>query len=360
MRWLLIPISALYQSIVWFRNLLYDLNIFKSKEFDISVISVGNLAVGGTGKTPHSEYIVELLKDKFNIAILSRGYKRKTKGFRFVTTEDTYLEAGDEPKQISLKFPKLIIAVNSNRVEGVKKILKKHPETNVVLLDDAHQHRRITPSIRILLTEYDNLFYNDSFLPYGRLRDNISQYKRANTIIVTKCPEDLKPIERRIISQDLKLLPYQTIYFSYLKYGKLTHLTKNKKPKINNETQILLVTGIANPKPLVKYLKENISEKINHIKFPDHFSFNEKSIQKINAEFENMKTDNKIVITTEKDAVRLREKNELSDSVKANIYHIPIKIDFLFEARQEFNNQIINYVRKNKTNYDLHTTKNQF
>ncbi len=359
MRWLLLPFSILYQIITWFRNFLYDNEILKSKEFDISVISIGNLTVGGTGKTPHTEYLIRLFSSIFNIAILSRGYKRKTKGFILVNSKSTYEDIGDEPKQMQMKFPKVKIAVCRKRTEGVTKLLNYDKNISTVILDDAHQHRKITPSLMILLTDYNNLFYNDSFMPYGKLRDNISQYKRANIIIITKCPLGLKPIERRIIAQDLNLMPYQTIFFTYIKYGKIKHIKKSKRAKVNSKTKILLITGIANAKPLVEYL-EKTTKNIIHINFPDHFSFNKKSIEKINTTFNKIDTEDKIIITTEKDAVRLRNNNLLTLEVSNFLYYIPIEIDFLFQTKNEFNNQIINYVRKNKANYDLRTTKNQF
>lgn len=358
MRLLLLPFALLYQSISWIRNFLYDNGIFKSTEFGISVISIGNLTVGGTGKTPHTEFLLQNLHKDFNVAMLSRGYKRDSKGFLLADNNSSFTDIGDEPKQIKTKCPKIKVAVCNNRVEGVQKLLKLDENIDIIILDDAHQHRKINASINILLTDYSNLFINDKFLPYGRLRDNISQYERANIIIVTKCSSELKPIDRRIISKDINLLPYQKIYFSYIKYGKITPVFKYNKNKINKETQILLITGIANSKPLVEYIENNISKNIIHLNFSDHFSFDKKSVDKINNGFMEIKSENKIIITTEKDAVRLRENTFLRDNVKQHLNYIPIEIDFLFEAKESFNNQIINYVKKNKANQRLHTKTN--
>ncbi len=358
MRLFLLPFALIYQSISWIRNFLYDNGIFKSTGFGISVISIGNLTVGGTGKTPHTEFLLKNLYKDFNVAMLSRGYKRKSKGFLLADNNSTFDDIGDEPKQIKMKCPKINVAVCNNRVEGVKKLLIHDENIDIIILDDAHQHRKINASINILLTDYNNLFIKDSFLPHGRLRDNISQYERANIIIVTKCSPELKPIDRRIISKDINLLPYQKIYFSYIKYGKITPVFKYHKNKINKETQILLITGIANPKPLVEYLEQNISKHITHLDFPDHFSFDKKSIDNINNVFMELKSENKIIITTEKDAVRLRENTFLIDNVKKLLNYIPIEIDFLFETKESFNNQIINYVKKNKANQRLHTKTN--
>jgi len=360
MRLLLLPFAFLYQTISWIRNFLYDNGIFKSTGFGISVISIGNLTVGGTGKTPHTEFLLKNLHKDFNIAMLSRGYKRKSKGFLLADENSSFADIGDEPKQIKMKCPKIKVAVCKSRVEGVKKLLNHDQNIDIIILDDAHQHRKIKAGINILLTDYNNLFIHDSFLPYGRLRDNKSQYERANIIIITKCSTDLKPIDRRIISTDINLLPYQKIFFSYIKYGEITPVFKFKKNKINKETQILLITGIANSKPLIEYLEKNISKNITHFDFPDHFSFDKKSIQKINNGFMQIKSDNKIIITTEKDAVRFRENLLLNDNIKKFFNYIPIEIDFLFETKEGFNNQIINYVRKNKANQRLHSKTNKF
>ncbi len=358
MRFLLLPLSYTYKSISWIRNFLYDNAILKSRGFGISVISIGNLTVGGTGKTPHTEFLLRNLYKSFNIATLSRGYKRKTKGFLLANEKSTFADIGDEPKQIKMKFPNLKVAVCNKRVEGVQKLLEHDENIDIIILDDAHQHRKINAGINVLLTDHNNLFINDKFLPYGKLRDNISQYQRANIIIVTKCPTELKPIEKRIITKDINVLPYQKIFFTYIKHGEITPVFNYHTNKINKDTEILLITGIANSKPLVEYIEKNISKNITHLNFPDHFSFDKKSVDKINNTFIEIKSENKTIITTEKDAVRLRENTFLSESVRKSLNYIPIEIDFLFDDKEVFNNQTINYVRKNKANQRLHTTKN--
>ena len=364
-RWLLYPFSILYKIIIKIRNFLYDINLISSKEFNQTIITIGNLSVGGTGKTPHTEFLINLLKDSFNIAVLSRGYKRKSKGFVLADNSSTYKDIGDEPKQIYSKFPDTKVAVCINRIEGINKLLEIDKEIDIFLLDDAFQHRKLKPSFAILLTEYNNLFCDDYMLPFGRLRDSVSEYHRANIIIITKCPKKLTPIERRIVSKKINLLPYQVIYFTYIEYDVPTPLFKNTNnnfltSKIKSNLSILIISGIANSTPFVDYIKNNISKNITHLKFPDHFSYKKNSIKKIISTFAKIINKNKIIITTEKDAVRLQDNIHIDNELKNKIYYIPIRIRFLFNSKNEFNHNISKYVRKNKANYKLLTSKNQF
>jgi len=366
MRFLLFPFSLIYRIITSFRNFLYDGGFKKSTEFDISIISVGNLSVGGTGKTPHTEFLVSILKNKFNIATLSRGYKRKTKGFLLAEKNSSFEDIGDEPKQISNKFPEIKVAVCENRVKGVKKIIENDKETEIVILDDAFQHRKIKPSISILLMDYNSPFYDDNLLPYGKLRESWHEYRRSQIIIVTKSPEDLKPIDRRIISKKINVLPFQTIYFTTIKYREILPVFDVNSKVINIENckslnySILLVTGIANSSILESYLNENVSSKITHLSFGDHYNFNKKSIQKIISAFDSINNTQKIILTTEKDAIRLIENKFFPDNLKEFLYFVKIEIDFLFNSKEEFEKQIIENVKKNRTNYQLQLSKSQF
>ncbi|MCQ2974051.1 MAG: tetraacyldisaccharide 4'-kinase [Bacteroidales bacterium] len=359
-KFLLKPISWIYGMVVAIRNFLYDNKVLKSHEFEIPVISVGNIAVGGTGKTPHTEYIVNLLKDLYNVTILSRGYKRKTKGYIKATNESTVAEIGDEPKQMSIKFKdQANVCVCENRCKGIKNILKERNEKQVVILDDAYQHRRVTPRLSILLTDYNKPFYEDSMLPYGNLREPSSRYNRANIIIVTKCPDNLKPIDRRVISKHINLLPFQSIYFTNFKYLEIKPVfSEQTQTEINKDTEILLITGIANPTTLIQHIQNKYSQKITHIKFADHHNFSKRDINKITEKFVSL-SQNKVVITTEKDAVRLMEQN-FEPTIKEKMYYIPIEINFVFDDADKLNSQIIKYVEENKTNYRLHTTVHQF
>ncbi len=260
---LLFPLSWLYGFGVYLRNKAYDLNLLKSKEFDVPVISIGNITVGGTGKTPHVEYMVKLLREKFVVATLSRGYKRKTSGFFYVEENSKASEVGDEPLQIKRKFPKQTVSVCEKRVEGVQKLLsddgKQIPD--VVILDDAFQHRRITPGINILLIDYNRQIKEDSLLPVGRLREGASQMRRANVIVFTKCPDEVTPIMRRILQKDVGLLPYQSLFFSTMVYDKLAPVFEgsfNEKSFYKDKSwTVLVVTGIASPKPVQDHIKQH-------------------------------------------------------------------------------------------------------
>ncbi|MFW6289582.1 MAG: tetraacyldisaccharide 4'-kinase, partial [Mariniphaga sp.] len=278
---LLYPVSMLYGLIVNFRNMLYDLNLFKSKEFDVTVISIGNITVGGTGKTPHVEYLVDLLKEKFQVATLSRGYRRKTKGYYLVNTDSTVREVGDEPLQIKRKFPDVTVSVCENRVEGVEKLLaiedQKSPD--VILLDDAFQHRRISPVINILLIDYNRPLKNDSLLPAGSLRESASQLRRANVIIFSKCPPaEVTPIMRRVMQNEVGLRPYQSMFFTTYEYGKLKPVFGGKELGSDfyekHSYAILIVTGIAYPRLIPEYLKQFTSET-EMVSFPDHHNFSD-------------------------------------------------------------------------------------
>ncbi|WP_321371217.1 tetraacyldisaccharide 4'-kinase [uncultured Draconibacterium sp.] len=359
----LYPLSWLYGLVVFMRNRAYDLKIFKSREFDVPVISIGNITVGGTGKTPHVEYLVNLLKDNYEVATLSRGYKRKTKGFRLVEAVSSAREVGDEPLQIKNKFPEVTVSVCENRVKGVEKLLEpgdvKSPD--VVLLDDAFQHRRISPGINILLIDYNRQIKNDSLLPAGRLREGVYQMRRANIILFTKCPEEVTPIMRRILQNDVNLLPYQSLYFTRLVYGHFQPVFD--APKINEETykdvscHILVVTGIAAPKQMHSFIKK-LGSHMETLSFPDHHSYNTGDINEIQKRFNKINSNKKIIVTTEKDAMRFKDMAEISDELKKAMYYLPVKIDFLKEEKKSFNNKILNYVGENKSNRELHKRKN--
>jgi tetraacyldisaccharide 4'-kinase len=352
----LYPLSLLYGLITAFRNFLYNAEILKSHEFNIPVISVGNLTVGGTGKTPHVEYLIGLLSKSYKVAILSRGYKRALRGFRYADTKSMVKDVGDEPLQIFRKFPDITVAVDGNRVNGVNTILKEKPETGVIILDDAFQHRRIIPGFSILLTDFERLMIKDALLPYGNLRENINNMNRADIILVTKSPEDISPIQRRIIVKEINKAPYQNLYFTSIIYkDPLPVFEGGDKPASimslseENRTGIVLVSGIANPNPLIGYLKINFTEII-HLSFGDHHRFTENDIEKITGAWSGLKSERKYIITTEKDAVRLREFTNFAEPLRSSFYFIPIGIKFLNDDKNEFDNMIVEYVRKNKRN----------
>ncbi len=346
-KWLLFPLTLIYGFFVSIRNMLFDYNLLRSHEFNMPVISVGNITVGGTGKTPHIEYLVSLLKPQFNIATLSRGYKRKTKGFIIASNKSCAKEIGDEPKQIKTKFPDITVAVDTDRVHGIKKIIK-NTNPNVILLDDAFQHRFVEPGLSILLIDYNKPIYNDWVLPYGRLRESCHEHKRADIIIITKSPGEVKPLEKRLIIKELKIFPYQKLYFTKIKYNDLKPVYKNEihisldDCKTENYS-FLLLTGIANSKPLEIFLS-NFSKNIHHISFSDHHAFSKNNLEKIVNEFNKIQNDKKIIITTEKDAIRLREFKNIDFFTSLPVFYIPIEIEFLNNEEEIFNKNITDFI----------------
>lgn len=349
---LLYPLSLIYGAITSFRNFLYNTTIIESVQFDIPVICIGNLTVGGTGKTPHTEYIAGLLSDQFKVATLSRGYKRKSKGFRIADTNSGVQDIGDEPLQIHRKLPHILVTVDRNRVNGVNRILTEHPETDVIILDDGFQHRKITPGFSILLTDYNRLMINDHLLPYGRLRESISNMKRADMILVTKSPQNLSAIERRIIVREMNKQHGQNLYFTTYIYGDPVPVFEEhcQNGTINPDgSDIVLVTGIANPLPLYEHIQKRCRE-IKHLSFPDHHDFTAEDVSRITNAYDQLTSSSKYLVTTEKDAVRLREFANIAQPVKSAFYYIPVRIDFLNDDRGEFDNIIVDYVRKNKRN----------
>ncbi|HKK42519.1 MAG TPA: tetraacyldisaccharide 4'-kinase [Bacteroidales bacterium] len=353
---LLYPLSLLYGMITGIRNFLYDKEVLDSKEFDLPVICVGNITVGGTGKTPHTEYLVSLLiRNNFRVATLSRGYKRKTRDFRIATQVSGVNDIGDEPLQIFRKFPGITVAVDRKRVNGITKILENDPGTDVIILDDGFQHRKIRPGVSILLTDFERLIVNDHMLPYGNLRESAFNMHRADIILVTKSPGDLSPIQRRLIVKEMDKAPYQNLYFTTIVYKDpipVFEEVKDVPPPLTVESgdcSIVLVTGIANPDPLKKYLDDKC-RNITHMNYADHHNYTEADLKGIINAWSSLKSPVKYIITTEKDAVRFREFSNIAESLKTAFYYIPVGIDFLNDDRKEFDNLIIDYVRKNKRN----------
>jgi tetraacyldisaccharide 4'-kinase len=344
-RILLLPFALVYWLIIWVRNKLYDKNIFKSSGFGLPLISVGNLSVGGTGKSPMVEYIVALLNDKYKIATLSRGYKRKTKGYALANHNTTALEIGDEPMQFHVKFPELTVAVGEQRVEAIPQLLHDRPETECIILDDAFQHRAIKAGLDILLTEHDNLFVYDFYLPTGDLRDLKSSYKRAEIIVVTKCKPDLSVDAKNKITELVKPLPQQKIFFTAIEYGSCYHLVNKNLFELNNKTEVLLLTGIANPKPLKK-LVEEYSKTYTLVQYADHHIFSIDDLKDIRDRFEAIESKEKIILTTEKDAVRLiKFGNELEG---LPVYVIPVRHHFLFDEGKLFNETVETFIKNFK------------
>ena len=350
----LIPLSWLYGIGVGFRNQLFNIGLLKQHDYDIPIISVGNITVGGAGKTPHVEYLIRLLKDKVKVAVLSRGYKRKTHGYILANDSSTVTDIGDEPYQMKQKYQDVHIAVDKKRVDGIAHITgdAETNDTDVILLDDAFQHRYVKPGINILLVDYHRLIIYDKLLPAGRLREPQSGKNRADIVIITKCPKDLKPMEFRVLTKAMNLYPYQSLYFTTIEYESLTPLFAKEKSTIEKEAledkHVMLITGIASPKQIIIDLKSHVKE-MTTLAFSDHHQFKSKDIMKINETFNAIKGE-KIIVTTEKDATRLEQLEGLSEEVKQNLYVLPIKVKFMINQEEEFNDKIIDYVRKNSRN----------
>lgn len=349
--WLL-PFSWIYGSIVRFRNWLFDIGLKKSKSFSIPIISMGNITVGGSGKTPHVEYLIRLLHDKAKIAVLSRGYKRKSHGYILANESTTMPEIGDEPFQMHQKFSDIYVAVDTKRARGIENLQNDEAskDVDVVLLDDAFQHRYVKPGINILLVDYHRLIIYDKMLPAGRLREPLSGKNRADIVIITKCPKDLKPMEFRVLTKAMDLYPFQKLYFTSIDYDTPKGVFEEKQIELDKlqDYHVLLLTGIASPKQMEHDLKP-MTKDITNLSFGDHHSFKGKDIDRINDAFESM-PEPRIIITTEKDAVRLRETDGLYEKVKSNMYELPIKVSFMLDQQDNFNEKIISYVRKNSRN----------
>ena len=349
----LLPLSWLYGLGVGFRNLLFEIGILKSRPFTVPVISVGNITVGGTGKTPHVEYLIQLLKDRTKVAVLSRGYKRKSHGFVLADEHSTVRDIGDEPFQMKTKFPDITVAVDRKRTRGIDNLTSGEyvKDIDVILLDDAFQHRYVKPGINILLVDYHRLVIYDTLLPAGRLREPVKSKDRADIVIVTKCPKDLKPMEFRVITKAMKLYPYQQLFFSTHELGTLRPVFPEdhvEKSLDMSDKNVLLLTGIASPEQMLAELQA-YTKAVTPMAFSDHHAFSKKDIEQINETFSALPSP-KIIVTTEKDEARLLQVEGLSEEVKSHLYVLPIKIQILLDQEDIFNQYIISYVRKNSRN----------
>ena len=355
----LLPLSFLYGMGVRFRNMLFDTGILESRSFPIPVISVGNITVGGAGKTPHVEYLIRLLCETKRVSVLSRGYKRRTKGYLLASSSSTSLELGDEPYQMYLKYGRQVhVAVSANRCEGIERLCSdpETKDTDMILLDDAFQHRYVKPGVNILLVDYHRLIVYDKLLPAGRLREPKDGKRRADIVIVTKCPPDLRPMDFRVITKALNLYPYQKLFFTTIEYGDLIPLFSNSRSlalsEITSDYEVLVLSGIASPQHLLCDIQKH-TENVIPMTFRDHHLFTPKDIARINNTFDSL-SSKRIIITTEKDAARLVGLDGLSDDVRNHIYALPIKTTFLLEQQEQFDEFILSYVLKNSKDSILH------
>lgn len=351
--YLFLPFSLLYGLVTYFRNKLFDEELLSGYTSVIPTILVGNLTVGGTGKTPHIEYLIELLRDKYRVAVLSRGYKRISKGFVLANPSSSVLDLGDEPYQLFTKFPDIILAVDADRVNGVKQLEQLLVPPDVILLDDAFQHRYIRCDLQILLTDKKRLYVDDSVLPGGLLREYKSGSKRADIIVVTKCDTASNEFFFENIRTRINPTSYQNLYFSSIQYASLkavfnTDIEPLKLSELKG-MQILLVTGIVNNKPIIETLQEH-GAMLNCISYPDHHQFSVHNYAEIEREFVYLQNNKKLLVVTEKDAARIVKDASFPVTLKQYTFSLPISVKILENKKESFDNQILNYVAKNKRN----------
>ena len=354
----LLPFSWLYGLIIWIRNQLYDNDLLPAFSFPVPTISVGNLTVGGTGKTPHSEYLLNLLGKEYKTAYLSRGYKRTTREFRLSNNTSTSAEVGDEALQTKQHFPGTTVAVDRKRANGIRELMKLTPQIEVFVLDDAYQHRSVQTGLSLLLTDFNRLILNDRLLPSGLLREPARNRNRANIILVSKTPETLKPMERREIAMKMKLALGQHLFFTSIAYESLIPVfpeaPKKSLAELKNNNGILLVCGVAQPDPLIAFARK-ITEKLEILRFPDHMRYNKTHVEQIMTHIIHRTEPSELLtlITTEKDAVKLKEL-DIPQQVRSCMYAVRIGIRFLNNDKEEFDKIVKSYVENNKRSSILH------
>ena len=340
----LYPIALLYGAIVWLRNRMYDTKFFTSIEFSVPVITVGNLSTGGTGKTPHVEYLIRLLQYRFQPATMSRGYKRHTQGFLLADAHTNALRIGDEPMQYHIKFPELVVSVAEERMIGIPALLQRRPDVDVIVLDDAYQHRSVKAGMNILITDYSRPFYKDHILPFGSLRESRTAYKRANIIIASKCPTDLSDAQAKEIEEHINPIASQQVFFTCIQYDAPFDFVTNEAVNLKDKN-IILVCGIARPEPLVEYLKQNAAD-VHTLTYPDHHYFVTDNLEEMKAAYNNWDVANKIIVTTEKDAARLHLHMDKLRAWDITIAVLPIKVEVLFNKGEQLDNTIITYTER--------------
>lgn len=348
----LLPLSKLYGAATYVRNKMFDLKILPVHSFDVPIIVVGNIACGGTGKTPITEYIIEAMRLKYHIAMVSRGYKRDTKGFVVATAKSTPSDIGDEAYQIYKKFGgKVVVAVGEDRVNAIKEVLAIDPDINLIVLDDAFQHRYVQPTLSIVVTECNRPYYNDHLLPYGRLRESKMAVNRADFVVVSKCPPTLKDIDYRLIAKSLNLFPCQELFFSRMLYQELVPIFPDQTRAVpyldwmTEDDYILAVAGIGNPRPFVRYLK-SFKPRVRVDVFSDHHKFTRRDMEHLLERFKTMRGSKRVLITTEKDAVRMAASPYFPPELRSVAYYLPIKLEFSSHSTAKFEDAIVRHLRQ--------------
>ncbi|MES2704590.1 MAG: tetraacyldisaccharide 4'-kinase [Bacteroidota bacterium] len=343
-RLLLYPLALIYGAVVWLRNRMYDSKFFSSIQFSVPVISVGNLSTGGTGKTPHIEYLIRLLEYQYTVATMSRGYKRHTQGFIIADDKSNALRIGDEPMQYHMKYPGLVVSVAEERITGIPTLLQRRPDIEVILLDDAYQHRSVRPGINILITDFSKPFYKDHILPFGSLRESRTAYKRADIILVSKCHAGLTEKDAEDIKRSIAPLPAQQVYFTYIQYDSTYDLFTGEAIDLVSKS-ILLVCGIARPEPLLDYLNSQAAH-VHTLTYADHHYFVSSDLEEIRAAFDNWNKPDKIIVTTEKDAARLHLHAEKLRAWNIALVVVPITVKVLFNKSPELDAMLLKYVEQ--------------
>ena len=325
-------LSYIYRMVIAIRHWLFDINVLKSQKFNIPIICVGNITVGGTGKTPTAEMIIDTMKPTYKVALLSRGYGRRTKGYREVTLDSSYRDVGDEPLQIKLKFPDVLVVVCEKRVEAIRRIEAEHPEINLIVMDDGFQHRHVDPRINVVVLDYTRPVFEDDFLPVGNLRDNLNSLYRAHYFIVTKCPEDMQPLDQRMWRKDLQLVAYQKIYFTRVVPTAAVPLFQTPN-HLREGDEVIIMSGIGNPKPFIKSVRKHYNVVANLV-YPDHHVYTVEDIEKIVSHIKQH--PNAMLLTTEKDAVKLRRSRRVPDLMRERLFYQPVKVEFLEGSDENF------------------------
>ena len=325
-------LSYIYRMVIAIRHWLFDINVLKSQKFNIPIICVGNITVGGTGKTPTAEMIIDTMKPTYKVALLSRGYGRRTKGYREVTLDSSYRDVGDEPLQIKLKFPDVLVVVCEKRVEAIRRIEAEHPEINLIVMDDGFQHRHVDPRINVVVLDYTRPVFEDDFLPVGNLRDNLNSLYRAHYFIVTKCPEDMQPLDQRMWRKDLQLVAYQKIYFTRVVPTAAVPLFQTPN-HLREGNEVIVMSGIGNPKPFIKSVRKHYNVVANLV-YPDHHVYTVEDIEKIVSHIKQH--PNAMLLTTEKDAVKLRRSRRVPDLMRERLFYQPVKVEFLEGSDENF------------------------
>ena len=343
--WVFFPFTMWYGVGVGLRNMMFNMGLKKQEAPSVTTIGVGNICAGGSGKTPHVEYLLRLLSDTHRTAFLSRGYRRSTSGFQLDDGTHNAAKLGDEPAMVASKFPNVQVAVCEKRLQGVQKLMSSENAPELIVLDDAYQHRYIKPTINILLTEYSRPFYEDHIMPYGNLRESRKARFRANIVVVTKSPENLNPVERHNIVNQLDLEPYQKVFFSYIHYLDPLPLMGGTPVPLDTLDAALVVTGIANPEPMQQYVSQHCKTETN--RYADHHSFSNSDLKHIRKQFDQLGGDRKVIIITEKDAARLRLLADKDAMAGLPIYYLPIEVRIHPNKEYDFDETIQKIVHDN-------------